>query len=277
MKNSVLIVAHPDDEILWFSSIISEVDKIIYVFRDNNNKDVEQGRKNILKKKILPYSNKIISLDIEEADTLNKADWNMPKLDHYGLKVSSEKYKHNFTNIKLKLEENLKDYENIFTHNPWGEYGHEEHVQVFKAVHQICNQSKSNIWVSGYFSERSYKLMCHLSHMFSKDFKTFQIDNYFCQKVKQLFIYEKAWTWSNNYNWPLNENFYLIKSTDLFLKAPTIPTVFSGLHFLLMFNIPMTYFSILRSKIILILNKIMPEIIFISIVKFYRKLKNKYR
>ena len=36
-KNSVLVVAHPDDEILWFSSIIKDVDKIIIVFNETKN------------------------------------------------------------------------------------------------------------------------------------------------------------------------------------------------------------------------------------------------
>lgn len=34
LRNSVIIGAHPDDELLWFTSILKKVDEVIILYRD---------------------------------------------------------------------------------------------------------------------------------------------------------------------------------------------------------------------------------------------------
>ena len=34
-ENSILIMAHPDDDILWMSSVIEKVEDIIFCFNDD--------------------------------------------------------------------------------------------------------------------------------------------------------------------------------------------------------------------------------------------------
>ena len=50
-----------------------------------------------------------------------------------------KKYINNFDILVKKLTFELKDFKNVFTHNPWGEYGHEEHIQVFKAIEKYLS------------------------------------------------------------------------------------------------------------------------------------------
>ncbi|GAH14334.1 unnamed protein product, partial [marine sediment metagenome] len=158
---SALVVAHPDDEILWFSSIFQKVDKIIICYLDIPSQTVwSEGRR----KSILQYpTNNLVSLKITESETLNAAGWPVPSITEQGLAIetqhSNKTYESNFLELTEKLAEQLRGYHNIFTHNPWGEYGHEEHVQVFRAVkhHQVIN--KFNVWVSNYVSNKSLLFM----------------------------------------------------------------------------------------------------------------------
>ncbi len=33
LRNSVIVAAHPDDELLWFGSVLKDVERVILVFR----------------------------------------------------------------------------------------------------------------------------------------------------------------------------------------------------------------------------------------------------
>ena len=72
----------------------------------------------------------ISSLNMKESGVFNYADWENPKLSHLGIKIfcnnmSSQIYQENYFNLIDILRNKLMDYDNVFTHNPWGEYGNE--------------------------------------------------------------------------------------------------------------------------------------------------------
>lgn len=272
-ENSILVVAHPDDEILWFSSIIDKVDKIIIVFNETQDKKVHEGRKKIFSQNLLPYKNKIINLNIEESDVFNSSNWKFPKPTDYGVKLSKKKYINNFDILIEKLSIELKNFKNIFTHNPWGEYGHEEHTQVFKAIQKISIEQNFFVWVSSYFSEQSFPLMSLFKDYLSQEFFSLQIENNFCQKVKSIYLKNNAWTWSEIYNWPQSENFYKINPNkdNLVIKSIKTPKVWDQMNFILMYHVHLSNFSIIRSKVIKILNLILPNYLFKLIVKFKNK------
>jgi len=54
-KTYKIIVAHPDDEIIFFSSILKSASKIIFCFGPAQDKIVSSGREKIKKK--LPLNN----------------------------------------------------------------------------------------------------------------------------------------------------------------------------------------------------------------------------
>ena len=66
MKKAI-VVAHPDDEILFFSSIIETVDKIIVCFGPSSSKKVTDGRK--LLQSRYPLKN-IEWLNVQESNDL---------------------------------------------------------------------------------------------------------------------------------------------------------------------------------------------------------------
>ena len=272
-EKSALVVAHPDDEILWFSSVIDFVDKIIIIYNGTSNKEVLLGRNKIFNSKILPYQEKVKCLKIEEADVFNKSNWDFPKLTSYGVKLNSKKYIQNFDEIKEKLSEELLDYQNIITHNPWGEYGHEEHIQVFNAISKVSEKINFAVWVSSYFSEQSLKTMSLFKNLISKETYRFEINKDICEKVKSIYISNKAWTWSENYEWPKHESFFKLNFnfSKLNVVQNKIPEIWSDMNFILIHYVHLTKFSIIRSKIIQLLKTILPESIFSLLIKIKKK------
>lgn len=273
LEKSALVVAHPDDEILWFSSVIDFVDKIIIIYNGTSNKEVLLGRNKIFNSKILPYQGKVKCLKIEEANVFNKSNWNFPKLTSYGVKLNSKKYIQNFDKIKEKLSEELLDYQNIITHNPWGEYGHEEHIQVFNAISKVSEKINFAVWVSSYFSEQSLKTMSLFKNLISKETYRFEINKDICEKVKSIYISNKAWTWSENYEWPKHESFFKLNLnfSKLNVVQNKIPEIWSDMNFILIHYVHLTKFSIIRSKIIQLLKTILPESIFSLLIKIKKK------
>jgi len=211
--NSVLVVAHPDDEILWFSSVVKNVDRIVFCFSETDNDPAHsEGRKFALR----DYPHKQIStLNIKEGNTFNLADWKQPRPTAEGLEfrnighASSRKeiYTRNFSELCERLREILKGYRNVITHNPWGEYGHEEHVQVYRAVKSVQAQLGFDVWVSNYCSNRSFRLMESYISGFRSDYVTLPVDKEFAAKVRDLYQRHDCWTWYADFEWFNEESF----------------------------------------------------------------------
>ena len=48
---------------------------------------------------------------------------------------------------------------NVIAHGPWGEYGHEEHVQVFRVVASLATEMGFRLWLPAYVAPKSEALM----------------------------------------------------------------------------------------------------------------------
>jgi hypothetical protein len=209
-QNYDVIVAHPDDEVIFFSSILFGAAKIIICFNKSQDKTVSLGREIIRKKKLLK---KTFFLNLEESDVFNCANWESPDFSREGLSVNKNKkpYKKNFRSLIKKLSKIIKNNSIIYTHNPWGEYGHEEHVQVFKAVKCFEKKLKLTIFVNSYVSNKSYNLMKIQKHLLSNVVKYKTIDKKLTTKIKNIYISNSCWTFDDFYKWPKNETFFKIK------------------------------------------------------------------
>jgi|Deesub1362A_J573_1020465.scaffolds.fasta_scaffold01035_4 LmbE family N-acetylglucosaminyl deacetylase len=210
LKNSILLVAHPDDEVLWFSSIFDKVDEVIFCFINSlSNPHWTTGRRQILSK--LPIK-KVSSLEMEESGVFNCADWNRPVIKEYGMeitkrRVSDKKYKENYYKIKEKLGVKLANYKNVFTHNPWGEYGNEEHVQVYRVVKGLQKKMNYNIWISNYCGNKSFPLMLSYISGFNSDYITLKTNKSLAEKIKATYERHRCWTWYKDWVWFNEESF----------------------------------------------------------------------
>jgi hypothetical protein len=209
-----IIVAHPDDEVIFFSSILKSVSKIIICFNRSQDNTVNFGRETIRKKKLLK---KTVFLNLDETNVFNRANWQFPEFATEGLVVSKNRagYKKNFLNLKKKLSRIISKGNIIYTHNPWGEYGHEEHVQVFKAIKYFEKKLKLTIFVNNYVSNKSYNLMKMQKYLLSNIGQSKIIDKMLTNRLKNVYISNSCWTFDDFYKWPKNEIFFKLKKNKV--------------------------------------------------------------
>ena len=98
-KKYKIIVAHPDDEIIFFSSILKSASKIIFCFGPAQDKIVSSGREKIKKK--LPLNN-IFFLNLREANVFNEANWRDPKKNYMGLIVNKNQFQYQQNYLTLR-------------------------------------------------------------------------------------------------------------------------------------------------------------------------------
>jgi len=157
----------------------------------------------------------ISSLNVDEAVVFDGADWKKPVVTDYGLEIVREDippqrkdaYKKNYDELKQRLEKQLDGYRNVFTHNPWGEYGHEEHVQVYRVIRGLQEKMGFTLWYSNYVGEKSFKLMSR--HLDQRHFEyiVFETNKALALDIKQIYKKNKCWTWRADWEWFKKESF----------------------------------------------------------------------
>lgn len=212
---AALVFAHPDDEVLWASSILGRAARVILAFGDVPGKPVlSAGRRRAVAR--LPIA-ALESLDLPEAGAFDFAAWPDPTPTPQGLALpgrggpraaaAAGAYAENHARLIELLRPRLAGLAAVVTHNPWGEYGHEEHVQVFRAVEALRGELGFALWVTGYVSEKSAGLMrrCLGGLGASTELPT---DLGLGARLQALYAEEGCWTWFDDYVWPAREVFH---------------------------------------------------------------------
>lgn len=227
LKASILIAAHPDDEILWFSSIMDKVNELLFCYTDcESHPHWGIGRRNVLSD--FPLK-KVSSLELTESGIFDKADWNNPKITEFGIEIAGDNrsgniYRQNYSELKQVLREKLQPYRNVITHNPWGEYGHEEHVQIYRVLSQLQHEMHYNLWFSNYCSNKSFPLASEYISGFTSQYVTMQTNKALANNLLSLYKKNQCWTWLDNWEWFNEESF--MKSTDLTLSKESFGHIF---------------------------------------------------
>lgn len=230
LERSVIIAAHPDDELLWFSSILRDVDQVILVFNAFwGDPGIGERRKAALAEH--PHR-KISSLDIEEAGSYGCADWRRPRPNETGIAFAAPwrlrgfkrrlrrgisaltardypppalsagvDYRRNYSLIRAALGSRLTPEMNVFTHNPWGEYGHEDHVQTFRAVESLRDEIGFTLWVSNYCTERTFPLAARYFDGTPTDYVRMETDKEYNETVAEVYRRHDCWTWADDWAW----------------------------------------------------------------------------
>ena len=212
LDDSVLIVAHPDDEILWFGSVVNRVDRIVICFlHDPGNAALADNRRRVLAEH--PLRDRIECLELEETRAFGHADWIHPVETESGLDIERDQsvvsdYRERARQLETLLRPHIDGARNIFTHNPWGEYGHEEHVMVHRVVAALVgNDDARAIWFSNYASSWSTRLMQR--HLTTDDTPVFNgdVDVALMEGIAGIYRRCDAWTWFDDYRWFEKEYF----------------------------------------------------------------------
>lgn len=213
LEKSIIVSAHLDDEVLWFSSILEKVDRVLICFLNNEiYPKYNAGRRKSLEE--YPIKN-VSCLQMDEAGVLNGANWKRPVVTEYGLEIVQDhiplqriqKYKDNYRELVQRLEQQLHGYRNVFAHNPWGEYGHEEHVQVHRAVTWLQRKLGFHFWYSNYVAEKSFRMMTAHRERLRYESVTFDTNRILAHEIKDLYRRNNCWTWHNNWDWLPKESF----------------------------------------------------------------------
>lgn len=120
----VLVVAHPDDEVIWFDDP-DKYDRIIIVFGDfGDERGAEWGnrRRKALAKH--PLQDRITHLDIRESN-------------YWRDKEKAEDHTENYNTVCAFLR--TLEADEVTTHDANGEYGHSDHILVHKACMMTLN------------------------------------------------------------------------------------------------------------------------------------------
>lgn len=170
---NVLIVAHPDDEILWFAP--QSFDLIVIAFLGRHDKSYAKHFREMALAEH-PFNKKIISLGIDESGFWK--DKSRVKQYH----ASREKLFESLLNIKQRYS-----FTKIFTHNSEGEYGHDDHILV-------------NEVVTALFPEIEIFCPIDVNH-YGRHSETISILNNLeiYSQIKAIYVKNKAWTWNNDY------------------------------------------------------------------------------
>lgn len=122
--DNLMIVAHPDDETLWGSEELINNRYLVVCITCGTNKKREKEIEQALK----ISKDRLIVLDKPDKVKGKRSDWK-----HYKKQIELE------INYIMKK----KNWNNIVTHNPEGEYGHIHHKMTNKIVTKVYNKNNN--------------------------------------------------------------------------------------------------------------------------------------
>ena len=151
--NKLMIVAHPDDDILWGGAHLIEDNYLVVCITCGPNK----VRVNEFKKVMDKTNDKYIMLGYPDKTNGERDNWNSSK-----------------DAMMKDLEEilDLKEWDVIVVHNPDGEYGHQHHKMASQFVTSLV-KDKSKLYYFGHYYSKE-KIAEHEDEMSSIDSKTLE-------------------------------------------------------------------------------------------------------
>jgi hypothetical protein len=210
-QTAALIVAHPDDEIIWFSSILGRVKRVFICFMEIQTASARfanEGRLKVMEHYPLDH---VEFLKLREADVYLKGDWKRPQLGDYGMALATRcpEYESNFSMLCELLAPRIGAFKHIFTSSPWGEYGHEEHVQlnrVIRHLKKICNFDY-DVWFPACGGARSEKLRREAIKSSGSQRVSYPTDAVLIKMITGLYQYFHCWTWDYSFKFPARDTF----------------------------------------------------------------------
>jgi LmbE family N-acetylglucosaminyl deacetylase len=206
-----VVVAHPDDETLWMSSVVGSADRIVFGFGDIFDKPREsEARRQAVA--TLPLSG-IVSLGIPESGAGWKSSQVQLELTAPNVSIfdaaARARYESNYPRLQEGLRSALSGCCDVYTHNPWGEYGHSEHIQIYRAVTALQDELGYTVWYSNYVGGRNWTFARRLAESLSwarRSLVTPDLDT--VRKLMRVYRRCGAWTYPTAHRWPAREVMY---------------------------------------------------------------------
>lgn len=215
LQNLAIVMAHPDDEVLWACSALRAAEKIVLVYGELPcAPDLTAGRRAAMAAFPLPT---LDWLEMTESGVFDSASWPEVRETDYGLyphrvlrvlrSFDPDRYRAQFAMMRAALRPRLAGMRNVIAHGPWGEYGHEDHVQVFRVVASLAVEMGFRLWVPAYYAPKSEALMQRNLRYFGRPTPAMAIDAALADEIAQIYKRTGTWTWFDSYVWPASERF----------------------------------------------------------------------
>lgn len=206
-----VVVAHPDDEALWLSSVVTSAERVVFAFGDIVN---EPGKSAARRRAVgaLPLSG-IVNLGIPESGAGWKSNQIAPGQTPADIRIfdatSRARYESNYVRLLEALRASLAGCSDVYTHNPWGEYGHSEHIQVHRAVDALQDELGYTVWFSNYVDGRNWTFVSTLAEHLSWTQRSIVTpDVLTARKLMRVYQRYGAWTYKTLRRWPSQEVLY---------------------------------------------------------------------
>lgn len=207
----VVVAAHPDDEILWMSSALREADKVVLCYGAPFGKPEKAiARARAVAALGLPN---LVNLAIPESGTRLLVEWEDARMTPTGMAINDAagqaRYDANFATLLERLRPLLAGVDEVFTHNPWGEYGHPEHIQLFRVAETLQKELGFTIVFSNYVAPLSWPLARRLGAVPLFAEKRLAVpDMRLARRLRGIYLRHRVWTWSVFHSWPATELLY---------------------------------------------------------------------
>ncbi len=155
----------------------------------------------------------LVDLALPESGGGFAVDWGHPQLTATGIAISDtaarERYDTNYARLVTALRPVLAGCGAVYTHNPWGEYGHAEHIQVYRAVAALQDELGYTIWFSNYAGPVSWPLAQQLAGQpIRTESHAVRPDTGTARRLMRIYRRHGAWTWTRAHLWPAEEMLY---------------------------------------------------------------------
>lgn len=206
-----VVVAHPDDEALWLSSVVASAARIVFGFGAVFGEPLKsEARRQAVA--ALPLSG-IVNLEIPESGAGWKPYLAQPRLTRSGVEIleasAGARYESNYARLVEGLRASLAGCRDVYTHNPWGEYGHPEHIQVYRAVTALQDELGYTVWFSNYAGGKNWTFVRLLAERSIWSQRS-EVRPDIATARALMLVYRRhgAWTWSSAHRWPALEVMY---------------------------------------------------------------------
>ena len=218
-----VVVAHPDDEVLWFGPALERAKRVIVCYGDYAPRpSFGPARRAVFAES--PLSN-MVFLDLPEPQSFGMGNWRSPALTSVGLALTdaaaAQRYTANFRALVAALGPLLTDVAYVFTHNPWGEYGHEDHIQVALAVQTAVRDRGSRLFVPTCFARKSAPLMTATIAMLGAREVVLPGRPGLTGALKQLYVKHGCWTWRADWEAPETSRFCVLRTATDTASLPS--------------------------------------------------------
>lgn len=220
-RGNVVVVAHPDDEALWLTSVLPSADVVVATLPRASQPLTERRRAVVAEYPLSGFE----LLDLQSADVYWQIDPRRCRPVEHGLSLrencptpNAERYRLNFYALLEELEKYFHPGSVVYTHNPWGEYGHPEHVQVSNAVVRLARKHSCSVWIwEGFSSHWQLRRGLRLRADYYPDrlvgrlpAAELPLDLELYRELRGLYIRHDAWTWDDDYEPPAPSRFVQI-------------------------------------------------------------------